>query len=376
MTVQNALEEMKERAFAPAFQKYLSDTYKVLAQTDFSEEEKDYTAAEDYFTTTLEQSENEILRQIKTNYEAKLRYASRYAFNAGLYSGFVQHFSNQDLVVDGFEKHLMQDLFEMPGMQRHTLFLKMHDENKKLIEQLEIDGDEERREHLTSIECAWEQRVHWAACHSFYCGYRAAVKVLNAVEGVSTFDMVPHTLLLEYHLGYGRMCKAMVPIWINTVATNSSAGTIPITMDVTTNRMGLPFDLTSFSIPLGATINLCGAAIYKTILAFFVAEIYGLTLSVGQIAMVISISTLMSIAAPGIPGGGIVTGAIFLNLLNLPMDLMGPIAGMYKLIDMSHTTLNVSGDVLGTLFVAKNEKIWNAKAFNEKTGDFGAINAE
>lgn len=178
MTVQNALEEMKERAFAPAFQKYLFDTYKVLAQTDFSEEEKDYTAAEDYFTTTLEQSENEILMQIKTNYEAKLRYASRYAFNAGLYSGFVQHFSNQDLVVDGFEKHLMQALFEMPGMQRHTLFLKMHDENKKLIEQLEIDGDEERREHLTSIECAWEQRVHWAACHSFYCGYRAAVKVL------------------------------------------------------------------------------------------------------------------------------------------------------------------------------------------------------
>ena len=133
MTVQNALEEMKERAFAPAFQKYLFDTYKVLAQTDFSEEEKDYTAAEDYFTTTLEQSENEILSQIKTNYEAKLRYASRYAFNAGLYSGFVQHFSNQDLVVDGFEKHLMQDLFEMPGMQRHTLFLKMHDENKKLM---------------------------------------------------------------------------------------------------------------------------------------------------------------------------------------------------------------------------------------------------
>lgn len=132
MTVQNALEEMKERAFAPAFQKYLFDTYKVLAQTDFFEEEKDYTAAEDYFTTTLEQSENEILSQIKTNYEAKLRYASRYAFNAGLYSGFVQHFSNQDLVVDGFEKHLMQDLFEMPGMQRHTLFFRCMTKTRSL----------------------------------------------------------------------------------------------------------------------------------------------------------------------------------------------------------------------------------------------------
>ena len=136
MTVQNALEEMKERAFAPAFQKYLFDTYKVLAQTDFSEEEKDYTAAEDYFTTTLEQSENEILSQIKTNYEAKLRYASRYAFNAGLYSGFVQHFSNQDLVVDGFEKHLMQALFEMPGMQRHVDYYARNDEILRLGKKL------------------------------------------------------------------------------------------------------------------------------------------------------------------------------------------------------------------------------------------------
>ncbi|WP_293010094.1 MULTISPECIES: dicarboxylate/amino acid:cation symporter [unclassified Oscillibacter] len=175
---------------------------------------------------------------------------------------------------------------------------------------------------------------------------------------------------------YGKMCKAMVPIWVNTLATNSSAGTIPITMDVTTKRLGIPNSIASFSIPLGATINLTGAAIYKTILAFFVAEIYGLTLTPSQIIMVISISTLMSIAAPGIPGGGIVTGAIFLNLLNLPMDLMGPIAGMYRLIDMSHTTLNVSGDVLGTMFVAKSENLWNPKEFNESTAAFETINVE
>ena len=81
--------------------------------------------------------------------------------------------------------------------------------------------------------------------------------------------------------------------------------------------------------------------------------------------MVIINSTIMSIAAPGIPGGGIVTGAIFLNLLGLPMDLMGPIAGMYRLIDMSHTTVNVSGDVLGTMLVAKNENIWTGEDFNK-----------
>lgn len=133
MTVQNALEKMSERAFAPAFQEYLSDTYKALAQAEFPEEEKEYAAAKDYFTTTLKQPENEILSQIEANFKAKLRYAAQHAFHAGLYSGFGQHFSNQDLVEVGFEKHLMQDLFEMPGMQRHTLFLRMRDENQKLM---------------------------------------------------------------------------------------------------------------------------------------------------------------------------------------------------------------------------------------------------
>lgn len=202
MTVQNLLEKMNERAFGPAFQEYLFDTYKAMAQADFPEEEKGYTAAKDYFITTLQHAEIEILSQIEANFKVKLQYAAQYAFHAGLYSGFSQHFSNRDLVEDGFEKYLMQNLFKMPGMQCHTLFFQLLDENQKLIQQLESDDNGERQEHLTSIECAWEQRVHWAACHSFYCGYRAAVKVLTAVDGVNAFDMIPHTLLLEYHLGY------------------------------------------------------------------------------------------------------------------------------------------------------------------------------
>ncbi len=170
-------------------------------------------------------------------------------------------------------------------------------------------------------------------------------------------------------IDYVKMCKSMVPIWINTIATNSSAGTIPISLDCVTNKLHVPMSIASFSIPLGATINLTGAALYKTILAFFVAEIYGLDLTMAQTVMVISISTIMSIAAPGIPGGGIVTGAIFLNLMGLPMDMMGPITGMYRLIDMSHTTVNVSGDVLGTLLVAKNEHIWDASMVDEETAN-------
>ena len=175
-----------------------------------------------------------------------------------------------------------------------------------------------------------------------------------------SFSLVP-----KFYTGinYFGLCREMTPIWCNTLATTSSSGTIPITMEAT-QRLKLPASLCSFSIPLGATINLSGAALYKTILAFFVAQIYGLTLTPAQIIMVITISTLMSIAAPGIPCGGIITGAIFLNLLSLPMDMMGPIAGMYRLIDMAHTTVNVSGDVLGTMLVAKNENIWSGEEYN------------
>lgn len=174
------------------------------------------------------------------------------------------------------------------------------------------------------------------------------------------------SLIVKFYTGinYRGLCKEMIPIWCNTMATTSSSGTIPITMEVT-HRLKLPTSLCSFSIPLGATINLSGAALYKTLLAFFVAQIYGLELTMPQIIMVITISTLMSIAAPGIPGGGIITGAIFLNLLGLPFDLMGPIAGMYRLIDMSHTTVNVSGDVLGSMLVAKNENLWSGKTYND-----------
>lgn len=86
MTVQNLLEKMNERAFGPAFQEYLFDTYKAMAQADFPEEEKGYTAAKDYFITTLQHAEIEILSQIEANFKVKLQYAAQYAFHAGLYS--------------------------------------------------------------------------------------------------------------------------------------------------------------------------------------------------------------------------------------------------------------------------------------------------
>ena len=202
MSVASMLENMKRRALDSTYDAYISEEYDAWAVESFATEEGEYDAARLELPKVLSSEQMEKLKTMEERYRQNRKYASHYGFEAGLFSGFQLFFSGNGITEDGFDRYLMKSLMEMPGMQRHTLFLQMHDENQKLIEQLEIDGDEERREHLTSIECAWEQRVHWAACHSFYCGYRAAVKVLTAVDGVNAFDMIPHTLLLEYHLGY------------------------------------------------------------------------------------------------------------------------------------------------------------------------------
>ena len=166
------------------------------------------------------------------------------------------------------------------------------------------------------------------------------------------------SIFIKYYTGirYGRMCKAMVPIWINTVATNSSAGTIPITMDVTTNRMGLPFDLTSFSIPLGATINMGGTAIYQGVCSLFIASCFGVTLTMPQMLTIIFTATLASVGTAGVPSAGMIMLAMVLTQVGLPVEGIAIIAGVDKLFDMGRTTLNITGDATCALWISRTER--------------------
>ena len=205
MTVQEMIEQMGERVFGQSFQDYLSATCQTLPEMDFLMEEDGYKAAMDQLTRSIGEPELDALKQIEENYGEEFKYAALFAFRAGLYSGFGQYFTNQDIVEDGFEKRLAHGLFELPGMQRHPLFFKKREESLKLIQKLEEMVDEEQRVNLTLIGCAWEQHVYSAACHSFYCGYLATVKVLTEIIGINACTMMlPHTMMLEYHLGYTR----------------------------------------------------------------------------------------------------------------------------------------------------------------------------
>ncbi len=152
----------------------------------------------------------------------------------------------------------------------------------------------------------------------------------------------------------GTLIRACAKISLVTLSTTSSAATLPTTIRVSVDDLAAPEDISNFTLPLGCTINMCGGACSFCCLAVFVSDFYGLELPLSTIIYLIVVATLINMAAPGIPGGGIVLGASFLSILGLPVDLMGPISGFYRLLDMAFTTINVEGDVAANLIIAKN----------------------
>ena len=151
-----------------------------------------------------------------------------------------------------------------------------------------------------------------------------------------------------------RLLKACGKIALVTLSTTSSAATLPTTINVSMEDLGAPEGVSKFTLPLGCTINMCGGACSFCCLAVFVSDFYSINLSFGTIVFLVLIATLINMAAPGIPGGGVVLGASFLSILGLPIDLMGPISGFYRLLDMAFTTINVEGDVAANLIISKS----------------------
>lgn len=154
----------------------------------------------------------------------------------------------------------------------------------------------------------------------------------------------------------GTFLRACGKIALMTLSTTSSAATLPTTIRVSTQDLGAPEDISSFTLPLGCTINMCGGACSFCCLALFVSDFYSLDLPLAQFAAMAIVATLINMAAPGIPGGGIVLMTSFLTIFNLPVDLIGPVAAFYRLLDMAFTTINVEGDVAANLIIAKSEE--------------------
>ncbi|MFI3231064.1 MAG: dicarboxylate/amino acid:cation symporter [bacterium] len=159
-----------------------------------------------------------------------------------------------------------------------------------------------------------------------------------------------------------KLLKACTDVALVSLSTTSSAATMPTSINVCINDLKAPENITKFTLPLGCTINMCGGACSFCCLAVFVTDFYSLSLGLGNLIMLILVATLLNMAAPGIPGGGIILGASFLSIMGLPFDLMGPISAFYRLLDMAFTTINVEGDVIANLIISKSEKEWSGES--------------
>ncbi len=146
--------------------------------------------------------------------------------------------------------------------------------------------------------------------------------------------------------------RKIYPAMLTAFTTCSSSATLPVTMRVTRD-LGVPADATSLILPIAATINMQAVAAEMSIYAVWVSQMYGVSLGAPGTFIALLMGVLGSAACAGVPGGGIMIAAVTMTTLGLPMEPVGWIAGVYTLIDMPNTMLNVTGDPLGVLVVSK-----------------------
>ena len=149
--------------------------------------------------------------------------------------------------------------------------------------------------------------------------------------------------------------KEMLPAIMFAFSSASSVGTLPINMECT-EKLGTSREISSFILPLGATINMDGTAIYQGVCAIFIASCYGIHLTLPQMLTIIFTATLASIGTAGVPGAGMVMLAMVLTSVGLPVDGIAFVAGVDRIFDMGRTTVNITGDASCCVIVSNLEK--------------------
>ncbi len=173
--------------------------------------------------------------------------------------------------------------------------------------------------------------------------------------GVHAFITLP--LLLKFIGGINpwKHFRALTTPLLTAFSTSSSNATLPLTMEAVENDVGTSNKITSFTLPLGATVNMDGTALYECVAAMFIAQAYGIELGFVQQVIVVFTALLASIGAAGIPMAGLVTITIILSAIGLPLEGVGLILSVDRILDMCRTTVNVWSDTCGAAIIAKTE---------------------
>lgn len=161
--------------------------------------------------------------------------------------------------------------------------------------------------------------------------------------------------------------KHMRPTMMFAFSTSSSSATLPVTLRTAEEKLGVGNRTASFTIPLGATINMDGTAIMQGVATAFIAQAYQIDIGLGGYLMVVLTATLASVGTAGVPGVGLITLAMVLQQVNLPVEGIALIIGVDRLLDMIRTAVNVTGDTTVTLLVAQSENDWDQDIFEQQS---------
>lgn len=166
-----------------------------------------------------------------------------------------------------------------------------------------------------------------------------------------------------------RYVKALVNPAAVAFTTTSSSGTLPATIKASREELGVSKSVSSFVLPLGATINMDGTALYQGVCALFIAQAFGIDLEMSDYMLIILTSTLASIGTAGVPGAGLIMLSLVLTTVGLPIEGLAIVAGIDRILDMARTTVNVCGDMMVSVLIAKSEGELDETIYNVETSN-------
>ena len=190
--------------------------------------------------------------------------------------------------------------------------------------------------------------------------YMGNVTLALAIQCLVVYQIL---LFVFTRLNPFKFIKKFLPVMGFAFSTATSNATIPMSIDTLSKKMGVSKQISSFTIPLGATINMDGTSIMQGVAVVFIAQAYGIPLTMGNLATVVVTATLASIGTAGVPSVGLVTLAMVLNSVGLPTEGIALIMGIDRILDMLRTAVNITGDAVCTTIVAKQQGSFNEKTF-------------
>jgi DAACS family dicarboxylate/amino acid:cation (Na+ or H+) symporter len=196
---------------------------------------------------------------------------------------------------------------------------------------------------------------------------------LTTALAIQVFGTYPLLLRLLGSLNPFAFLKKMRDPAAFAFSTASSGATIPVTLRTVEYKMGVDNSIASFTVPMGATINMDGTAMMQGVATVFIANVYGIDLSMTDYLMVVLTATLASVGTAGVPGVGLVTLTMVLGQVGLPAEGVALIIGVDRLLDMMRTVCNVTGDCAVSCIVAKSERALDRAVFDDPTA--GSVEA-